>query len=65
MTHANNIRKEFVISSDLKFYFLKHRTHLVLTGLFMCKEMTSILDIYFQTTKIPDGVLVIKKSANF
>lgn len=65
MTHAHNIRKEFVSSSGLKFYFLKRRPHLVLTCLFMYKEMISILDIYFETTEIMYNILVIKQFANF
>lgn len=65
MTHAHNIWKEFVSSSDLKFYFLKHRLHPVLTGLCMCKEIISILDIYFETMEKLDNLLVIKQFANF
>ena len=65
MTHTHNIRKEFVSPPDLKFYFLKQRPHIVLTGLFMYKEMIPILDIYFETTEILDNVLVIKQFANF
>lgn len=48
----------------LNFTF-ETRPHRVLAGLFLCKDMISILEIYFETTKTLDSLLVTKQFANF